>query len=335
MAGGVLTRLAVAGLGLVGARHAAAVLAHPSARLAATVDPMAERRAAFDAPGFADIAEIDVALDGIILATPSALHADHAEAALARGWPCLVEKPIASDSAGADRIVAASAAAGLPVLTGHHRRYHGSVRALRDMIGAGAIGRPVAATAIWAMKKPDPYFQVPWRAGPDGSPVRINMVHEVDLLRFLLGEVEAVAALGAQPVRRAGRVESGAIALRFQNGCTASLVFADTGLSPWGFEAGTGENPNIGTTGQDYLFIAGTGGAVSFPSLTVWGGAADWGQAVAPTTHRVEVTDALAGQLDHFLDVIAGREAPLIDAVDARHTLDVILRIEAALEAAA
>ncbi len=327
-----MTRLGVAGLGLIGARHAAAVAAHRRAELAAVIDPDAGRRAAFDAPGFADIGEIDVALDGIVLATPSGLHADHADAALARGWPCLVEKPIASDRAGASRIVAASKSSGLPVLTGHHRRYHGSVRLLRDLIGRGGIGRPVAATALWAMKKPADYFQVPWRSGSDGSPVRINMVHEIDLLRFVLGEVAEVTALGAQPLRRAGRVENGAIGLRFENGCTAALVFADTALSPWGFEAGTGENPNIGATGQDCLWIAGTEGSVSFPSLTQWGGSEDWGQAVTPRANSAPATDALAAQLDHFIAVIDGREAPLIDPEDAARSLDVVLAVEEALE---
>jgi len=53
----------------------------------------------------------------------------------------------------------------------------------------------------------------------------------------------------------------------------------DTAPSPWGFEAATGENPNIGTTNQDMMWITGTQGGISFPSLTQWSGV-DWGQAV-------------------------------------------------------
>jgi len=298
--------------------------------LACVVDPDAGRRAEYDVPGFASLDEVDVSVDGAILATPTGLHADMAVAALGRGWPCLVEKPIASDMAGAQRIVDASRTTGLPVLTGHHRRYHASVQRLRALIAGGAVGQVVAGSALWAMKKPDDYFQVGWRQGADGSPVMLNMVHEVDLLRFLLGEVAEVTALGAQPVRHAGRVESGVISMLFASGVVASLTFADTAASPWGFEAGTGENPNIGTTGQDCLWIAGTTGAVSFPSLTVWGGAADWGQAVVSVSHGVAATDALRGQLDHFIAVIDGA-APLIDAEDASRTLEVVLRVQAAL----
>lgn len=323
-----MKRLLVAGLGLIGSRHARAVLDHPGAELAGVVEPRAELRAHYDVPGFAQLEDVDVPADGAILATPSNLHADHAETALARGWACLVEKPLAADLAQADRIVAASARAGLPVLTGHHRRYHGCVRRLRQIVRAGNIGAPVLASAIWAVKKPDAYFQGNWRQGRDGSPVMINMVHDIDLLRFVIGEVAEVSAMGGQPVRGAGRVESGAISMRFDNGAIASIAFADTLPSPWGFEAATGENPNIGTTGQDCLWIAGTKGGVAFPSLTVWGGAEDWSQAAAPTLVKTEPTQALTAQLDHFLDVLNGAQ-PVIDAADARRTLELTLQAEA------
>lgn len=323
-----MKRLLVAGLGLIGSRHARAVLDHPGAELAGVIEPRAELRAHYDVPGFAQLEDVDVPADGAILATPSNLHADHAETALARGWACLVEKPLAADLAQADRIVAASARAGLPVLTGHHRRYHGCVRRLRQIVRAGDIGAPVLASAIWAVKKPDAYFQGNWRQGRDGSPVMINMVHDIDLLRFVIGEVAEVSAMGGQPVRGAGRVESGAISMRFDNGAIASIAFADTLPSPWGFEAATGENPNIGTTGQDCLWIAGTKGGVAFPSLTVWGGAEDWSQAAAPTLVKTEPTQALTAQLDHFLDVLNGAQ-PVIDAADARRTLELTLQAEA------
>ncbi|MCG6902147.1 MAG: Gfo/Idh/MocA family oxidoreductase [Rhodobacter sp.] len=328
-----MKRLLVAGLGLIGARHARAILDHPGAELACVVEPDAALRAAFDVPGFAALDEVDLPVDGAVLATPSNLHADHAEIALARGWPCLVEKPIEVDLAGADRIVAASAQAGLPVLTGHHRRYHASVRRLREIVRGGAIGAPVLANMIWAVRKQDAYFEGNWRAGAAGSPVMINMVHDIDLLRFVLGEVVQVTAMGAAHVRDAGRVESGVIALRFDNGAVGSIAFSDAAPSPWGFESGTRENPNIPGSGQDCLWIAGTRGSVSFPSLTVWSGAEDWRQAPVARPETVAQTDALTEQLSHFIDVLDGAQ-PLIDAADARRTLATTLEVEQQTRAA-
>ena len=322
-----MKRIVVAGLGLIGVRHARAVMAHPNATLAAVVEPNPELRAQFDVPGFTSIETVDVPGDGAILATPSHLHADHAETALSKGWPCLVEKPIEVSLDAADRIVTASRASGLPVLTGHHRRYHASLHKLREIVRGGRIGQPVVANAIWAVRKPDDYFVGNWREGAAGSPVMINMVHDIDVLRFVLGEVVSVTATGGQAIRQAGRVENGVVTLGFDNGALAAITFADTAPSPWGFEAGTRENPNIAGTGQDFLWIACSKGSVSFPSLTVWTGSSDWSQAPTAKTMDVAKTDPLDAQLSHFLDVLDGA-VPLIDALDARRTLATTLEVE-------
>ena len=130
------------------------------------------------------------------------------------------------------------------------------------MVRSGEIGTPVTSTLIWAMRKPDDYFNTAWRQ-TGGSPVMINLVHDIDLLRFVLGEVTEMTALAAAPIRQAGRVESGGAVLRFESGAIATISFADTAPSPWGFEAGIGENPNIATTGQDMWWITGTRGGIA------------------------------------------------------------------------
>ncbi|MEM9522772.1 MAG: Gfo/Idh/MocA family oxidoreductase [Pseudomonadota bacterium] len=318
-----MKRIAVAGLGTVGKRHAQNVMAHPGAELAAVIDPASEVLREIPAPSFATIHAIDMPVDGLILATPTPLHAEGAAIAAARGWPLLVEKPVAHTLASANALI--EAVRDVPVLIGHHRRYHTCVRALRDGLEAGRIGRPVIANLLWAVKKPDDYFQQSWRT-IDGSPVLINLVHDLDLLRMLFGEITRVAALPGALVRQAGRTESGAIALAFAGGVTATIAFADTAPSPWSFEAGTGENPHIGATGEDMLFIAGTDGGVSFPSLTWWHGTG-WDKPATAAPDPVERTNALAIQLDHFLDVIDGA-APHVTLQDGQAALGAALEIE-------
>jgi predicted dehydrogenase len=276
------------------------------------------------------MANVPDGVDGAIIATPTGLHADHGIVAAKRGWHVLIEKPVAADVAGAQALQVALASAGLRSLVGHHRRYHATVQQLHAMLADGAIGTPVTASLIWAMRKPDGYFDGNWRTA-GGSPVMINLVHDIDILRFVLGEISDVACLAGAPLREGGRIESGAVALRFERGVTATISFADTAPSPWGFEAGTGENPNIGTTNQDMMWITGTQGGISFPSLTQWNGV-DWGQAAQTVPVDVAVNEVvpLAAQLDHFLDVIGGA-VPLIDVADATRTLQVALDIETQL----
>ncbi len=140
-----------------------------------------------------------------------------------------------------------------------------------------------------------------------------------------------MAAFGGSPVRQAGRVESGALILKFESGCVAAISFADTAPSPWGFEAGTGENPNIGKSGEDMLWITGTRGSVSFPSMSVWTGAEEWSQV--PCCSRLDTTETtpLVAQLDHFCQVIEGLAEPLISAKDGRETLAVALAAQQAI----
>ncbi|MGJ8627894.1 MAG: Gfo/Idh/MocA family protein [Sulfitobacter sp.] len=323
--GGDVKRILVVGGGLIGMRHVKAVQAHPGCALVGLVDP--DMTIKTDVPRFASLGDVDSHVDGVIIATPTHLHAMHGIEAAERGWHMLIEKPVTETMAQAQALITAVQEANVRSLVGHHRRYHASVQRLRDMIATQVLGTPITATVIWAMRKPDGYFQDNWRS-THGSPVMINLVHDIDLLRYLFGEVEDILALGSRHIRNANRPESGAIALQFQTGLTAAISFADTAPSPWGFEAGTGENPNIATTGQDMMWLSGTKGAVSFPSMTLWRGTADWSQAPQPEQSPCPKTNPLDAQMDHFIDVLNHAAAPRITVQDAAQSLAATLRIE-------
>ena len=324
-----MTRLLIAGTGMIGQRHMAHIRANPALTLAGVIDPVPERRPS-DVPGFDDIARVDVPADGIVIATPTPSHAPLTLAALDRGWHVLVEKPVAEDLDAAQAMIAASARTGRHVLVGHHRRHHPRIARLKQVIASGELGRPITAALLWTMRKPDSYFDVDWRAGMDGAPVKQNLIHDVDTLRWLFGEVVHVSGFGSNAVRGAARTESGGAVLGFDSGMTATIAFADTTPTPWGFEAGTGESPAIPKTGQDYLRIACTHGAIEFPSLRTWSGAETWNDLPRPTETTIEDAEPLARQLSHFAEVIAGRASPVVSAEDARKTLDTTLKIEAA-----
>ena len=320
-----MPKILVLGAGLIGARHVQAVQDHPDCTLAGVVDPVQVDGIA--APIFKNINDVNVPVDGVIIATPTGLHAEHGQAAATRGWHMLIEKPVTATLDEAGTLSAAARAANVRCLVGHHRRYHPSIDVLRDAVTSGKIGTPITSTLIWAMRKHDSYFEADWRKA-GGSPVMINLVHDIDLLRFLFGDVTDITALGSDAQRSGGRIESGGAILRFANGLCATISFADTAPSPWGFEAGTSENPNIAATGQDMWWITGTQGGIAFPSLTLWGGAKDWSEPAQPTALSAEKTTPLMAQLAHFCDVIAGSASPIIDIDDAAQTLKVTRDLE-------
>lgn len=325
-----MTRLLLAGTGLIGHRHMAHILAHPDLELAGIIDPVAENRFMADVPGFTDIDAVAVNADGIVIATPTPTHAPLTVKAAARGWHVLVEKPVAHSLDAADEMIRAADAAGIRVLVGHHRRHHPRVQKLKQILATGDLGRPVLGALIWAMRKPDNYFDVDWRKGIDGAPVKQNLIHDVDMMRHFFGEVIHVSGFGSNAIRGAARTESGGAVLGFDSGVTATIAFADTTPTPWGFEAGTGESPMIPKTGQNSLYIACTKGAVEFPSLRIWRGAQSWNEL--PQAYETDVDEAvpLIRQLEHFADIIAGRAEPVVTARDARATLAATLQIEEA-----
>lgn len=324
-----MTRLLLAGTGLIGHRHLRHILELPEMDLVGIIDPVPQNRAMADVPGFACIDDVTVDADGIVIATPTKTHAALVKAAAKHGWHVLVEKPVAESLEAADEMIAAADAAGIRILVGHHRRHHPRIKKLKEILSSGRLGQPVLGSLIWAMRKPDSYFDVDWRADADGAPVKQNLIHDVDTLRHCFGEVVHVTGFGSNFIRGAARTESGGAVLGFDSGVIVTIAFADTTPTPWGFEAGTGENPTIPKSGQDSLRVACTEGAIEFPSLRIWSGAHTWNER--PVMSKTEVEDGipLVLQLRHFSDVIAGKAEPLVDAREARHTLAATLQIEA------
>ncbi len=325
-----MKRILVVGGGLIGIRHVQAVRENPNCTLVGLADP--DMTIQPDITRYAAMGEVQSPVDGVIIATPTHLHAAHAKEAAQRGWHMLIEKPVAGTLQDAQDLEATLSTKNTRSLVGHHRRHHACAQQLKTLIAEGTIGQVVTASLLWAMRKPDTYFDGNWRTA-GGSPVMINLVHDIDLLRFCIGEITETAALRGTSLRGTNRIESGAVVLGFDNGGTGTISFADTAPSPWGFEAGTGENPNIGTTHQDMLWITGTKGAISFPSMTLWQGS-DWGTAATrvPLTPAENTRTPLDAQLCHFIDVMDGT-APMIDVADATRTLAVATKIEAQLTA--
>ncbi|MEP2783886.1 MAG: Gfo/Idh/MocA family oxidoreductase [Pseudoruegeria sp.] len=320
-----MKRILVLGGGLIGIRHIEAVQANPRCDLVGLADP--DPSIPTDVTRFRTMADVNTHVDGVIIATPTHLHTLHGAQAAARGWHILVEKPVAGTLKDARSLELKLRDSSVGSLVGHHRRYHARVQQLRELLLNGEIGQTVNVSLLWAMRKPESYFHDNWRT-TDGSPVMINLVHDIDLLRFCIGEITDSTALRGASTREGNRIESGAIALSFENGATGCISFADSSPSPWGFEAGTGENPNIGTTRQDMMWITGTKGAVSFPSMTCWSGT-DWGKPARRTSLAVlqNTKPPLDAQLDHFIDVMDGAK-PLIDVADATRTLAVAEKIQ-------
>jgi UDP-N-acetylglucosamine 3-dehydrogenase len=181
-------RVGLVGLGAMGRNHLRLLAGHQDVELVLVADPVQDSLAAAVAsvPGARGAADAlatlrhddALALDALVIASPTTTHLPLALAAIERGIAVLVEKPLAATPAEADRIVEASAEHGVPVAVGHVERFNPVVLELGRLLDEGWLSTVYAITSR--------------RAGP--FPARIRDVgvvvdlapHDIDVMRYLV-----------------------------------------------------------------------------------------------------------------------------------------------------
>jgi predicted dehydrogenase len=326
-----VVRLAVVGAGLIGQRHARLIRQLPGVCLCAVVDPAAAGQAvalSLDADWFADMQQMldEVRPDGVVIATPNQMHVEHGLAAVAAGVPALVEKPIADSVAAAEQLVQAAEAAGVPLLVGHHRRHNPLIQRAKAVIESGRLGRMVTVHGFFWLYKPEDYFDTAWRRQTGAGPILINLIHDLDLLRYLCGEIVSVQAMASNAVRGFAVEDTAAAILRFGNGAIGTISASDTVVGPWSWEQTSGENPAYPRTDQPCYMIGGTHGSLSLPHGEVWrnADARSWWEPLQVSRTHSPDSDPLLLQIDHFRAVIRDGAEPLVSGREGLRTLQVV-----------
>jgi predicted dehydrogenase len=354
----VAVRIAVAGAGLIGVRHIEEVDGSAETELAAVVDPgpagpvLAEK---YGVARYRSLAELFARgrPDGVILATPNRLHVEGGLECVAAGVPVLVEKPVGDTVAGATRLVGAGERAGVPVLTGHHRNYSPVMAKAAEVVASGALGPIVAVVGTALFAKPDEYFDVGggWRREPGGGPILLNLVHDVNNLQRLVGDILRVQATTANSTRGFPVEDTTAMVFTFAGGALGTFLLSDAAASPRSWEQTSQENPSYATyPDEDCYHIAGTRGSLSVPTmrLRVYPGAPSWWEPFDSSTvelrgwkpaelaepagwDKAQRSDPLANQVAHFAAVIRGEAEPICSGRDG---LRALLVVDAVVESA-
>lgn len=329
--------IAIIGLGGIGGAHLLHALRSADVAPVAVADPLPSARGfaqAHGVPWFADYRELlaTANIKAAIVATPNGAHVSVGLDCVARGIGVLVEKPIADTVAEARRLCDAAAAANVPLLVGHQRRHSPHVRHARQLIGEGVIGRPVSIVAMATWLKPDAYFEMEWRRTPGGGPVLINLIHDIDMLRHLVGEVASVQALTSSAIRGFAVEDTAAVILRFANGALGTVAGSDAAVAPWNYDLAAGEAAHYPQQDVDSMFISGTEGSMTLPRLSVWRyrGARGWHDPLTEERTAVHRYDPYVEQLRHLRAVVEGSEDPVCSGMDGLRTLAVTRAVLAA-----
>ena len=333
-----MSRLAVIGAGLIGREHCRLIRDHDGVELVAIADPAAAAETLgreFACPLFEDYTDMleTASPDGVVVALPTALHAQAGNACLDLGIPCLIEKPVADTVAAALALAEASEAAGVPILVGHHRRHSPDIRAARRTVSDGALGEIVAVNGLWMADKPDAYFDAAWRREAGGGPILINLIHDVDCLRFIVGEIAEVRAFASNATRGFEVEDTVSIALRFESGVLGTFLMSDAAASPFTWETTSGQALYFPHQAGDCYIIAGRKGSLTVPSMTLWRhGEPDqhWQHPLVGEQVPLDGSRTYPNQLQHFLDVVRGSAHPVVSARDAAHSLAAALAVQIA-----
>ena len=338
-------RIGIVGLGMMGRAHLGALLRTPNARAMSVADPSPEAKRHADAVGvvhFADYRHMveNAELDGVLIATPNADHHPVGMAFIERGIPVLIEKPIAETYEAAESLCKAAEAHEIPILVGHHRRHNPAVQLVRSAVGKGLIGQPTVATILDLKLKPQSYFTHAWRSEPAaGGPILLNMIHEIDLLRFIFGDIVSLQAFTSNAARGLGVEDTAAVMLRFKNGALGTILVSDAAATPYSWDLASGEFDLItGMTGEmnrqkvaSHIF-GGTLGSVTLPDAEFHSyqgpGEAGWRSDLTTDLLGAAREDTYLAQMTHFADVAMRKVEPLSSGLDASKTLRATLAVK-------
>lgn len=313
-------RVGVIGLG-IGRRHLQSYAGMTGVQITAVADPDASRlqecATRYGAAAFEDGDTLlrSGAVDAVSICTPPALHRMLTVLAAGLGVHVLCEKPMAPTLADCDSMIEACEAGGVCLMVAQKKRFHPLVQRVRSL-SEGPLGVIRWAVVKYALGRVNmPWF---WDENDGGGPLQENSIHAVDTLRYLMGEVETVMAVGGNLFnpKHEPQLDTAAVSLQFQSGAIAALGLGQA--SEWEFA-------------DEHFFFACDGGEARFSGRfdmpTQWWMALR-GSPTGPETEEAPEDDCFDREIAHFLECVRTGAQPAVTGESARGSVAVTLAIK-------
>lgn len=310
-------RVAVIGVGAMGRNHVRVYRELPEVELVGVADlNLAEAEAVARRAGTQAYGDYRRLLDerrpqAVTIATPTVQHLPIALEAIQRGMHVLVEKPIASDTGQARRMIEAAEQAGVCLMVGHVERFNPAVVALKEHLAAGELGRLYQVDA----RRQGPY---PMRVKDVGVAIDLA-VHELDIIRYLSqAEVRRVYAEVSSRVSSHEEMLSGLV--RLSDDTVGSLTIS--WLTPTKIRElyMTGERGmfRLDYLTQDlYFYENATAEGVAWETLRVFRGVSE-GQMIR---YAIKKREPLQVELEAFLAAVRGEAPAAVSGLDGLRAL--------------
>jgi predicted dehydrogenase len=169
-------------------------------------------------------------MDLIMIGSPSGLHAEQGIAAAQHGLHVLVEKPLDITTARADALINECECAGVKLGVMFQDRVAPDICRIKELVDAGELGKPILVSGNVRWYRPPEYYgDSRWRGtwALDGGGALMNQgVHTIDLMLWLLGDVERVSAKAVTALHDIEVEDTVVATLEFTNGAIGTLQAA-------------------------------------------------------------------------------------------------------------
>jgi phthalate 4,5-cis-dihydrodiol dehydrogenase len=292
-------RFGVVGLGRAATATVPAIARHPNCEVVAAADTnpdVLERFCTqYAARAYPTLQELcaDPSVDAVYIATPTHLHTEHVITAVQHGKHVIAEKPLAISLADADRMIEAVDQAGVQMIVGQSQSYEPPIRAIRDLVRSGELGRLRMINGWyfndWLYR---PRLPAELDTGQGGGVVFRQGAHHFDITRLIGGGLlRSVRAMAG--VWDADRPTEGSYSafLDFEDGAVANLVYSGYdhfhsveltgGLTEGGTRVDVAQLPHAAAR-RTIESAAAAGGDATLKRQVGFGGARGGGREVPP-----------------------------------------------------
>jgi len=320
-------RLGLAGVGWIGSEHARNIMANPKAQLAAVMDTRPEAMQAFQkqhgltCATFTDYRQMLASpIDAVVIASPNKAHAEMCVEAARQKKHIYCEKPMGISLEDCRRVREAVEQAGVKYLIGYHRRLNPLYQYAQGLITSGKLGKPFMIESDYLHHVPGNLDIWSWlgKKSIAGSLFHAGSGHNVDLIRYFLGEIAEVTAFRGTFLPRENQVETedAAVAIyKFQSGAIGKVQFCIGPIFPFTFN----------------FRIYGTRGSVidnrvyldTFPRHTEPAHEKDCielPRSWVPDNVQGGISETWNKLMDHFIDMLTDNAACLNDVASAYRT---------------
>jgi UDP-N-acetyl-2-amino-2-deoxyglucuronate dehydrogenase len=333
-----MLRFALVGCGRIARRHAELLGLGQigDATLVSVCDILAERAShygeRFGVPWYVDMHEMarQVAVDAFVILTESGRHAEHAIALAPYGRHIVVEKPMALTLEDADAMIEACDRHGVKLFVVKQNRFNVPVVKVREALEAGRFGKLVLGTVRVRWCRTQAYYdQDAWRGtwALDGGVLTNQASHHVDLLEWMMGDVDSVFARSTTALVDIEAEDTAVVLLRFRSGALG-VIEATTAARPRDLE---GSLSILGELGSVEI------GGFAVNEMKVW----NFVEPVADDAHVMERFSVNPPNVygfghqayyEHVVDCIGNDRRQLVDGLEGRRSLELISAIYESIE---